>query len=63
MEELGKITYTCDKCDFVTKLSNCLTRHDRVKHCDVSYNCEVCNKEYKTPHIKLHRRVHEGFTI
>eukprot|EP00092_Neocalanus_flemingeri_P000572 GFUD01000607.1.p2 GENE.GFUD01000607.1~~GFUD01000607.1.p2 ORF type:complete len:228 (+),score=32.39 GFUD01000607.1:43-726(+) len=63
LERLGKINYSCDKCEFETKFSNCLSRHDRINHRSVRYTCEVCCKEYKTPEqVKQHRLViHEGF--
>jgi hypothetical protein len=49
MEQLGQMNYSCEKCDFVTKFSNCLGRHDGIKHRDVRYKCKICEKEYKTP--------------
>ena len=55
MEQLGKMTYSCEKCDFVTKFRNCLGRHDRIKHCDVRYKCKIYGKEYKThEQVTLH---------
>ena len=31
----------CDKCDFETKLSNCLGKHDRIKKCDIRFKCKI----------------------
>ena len=60
--EMEKLSYSCDKCDFVSNFGKCLGRHKRIKHQDITFKCEVCAKKYKTQEqVRQHRLVfHEG---
>ena len=42
--EMEKLSYSCDKCDFVSNFGKCLGRHKRIKHQDIMFK----------GHIKIH---------
>ena len=61
-EGLGERRFTCNKCDFITTVSNDRNRHIKFNHERVRYPCVKC--EYTTTHkysLKLHiQSKHEG---
>ena len=59
------VTYSCDKCDYVTKRSDCLRNHKETKHMHVRHYCDQCTKSFNNKFVlrKHIRAEHEGHSL